>query len=64
MTTLRDILGNDREITRRELEKLELFAAESKRLTEGDVLTLCADNATLAIDDIASELWMQKGGRP
>lgn len=52
VTTLRDILGNDREITRRELEKLELFAAESKKLTEADVLTLCADNATLAIDDI------------
>jgi len=52
ITTLRDILGNDREVTRRELEKLELYAAESKRLTEDDVLTLCADNASLAIDDI------------
>jgi DNA polymerase-3 subunit delta len=52
-TTLRDALGNDREITRRELEKLVLFAAESKTLTEADVLTLCADNAALALDDIA-----------
>ncbi|MEO8882638.1 MAG: DNA polymerase III subunit delta [Devosia sp.] len=52
VTTLRDILGNDREVTRRELEKLELYAAESKRLTEADVLMLCADNAALAIDDI------------
>ena len=51
--TLRDQLGNDREITRRELEKLVLFAAESKRLTEADVLTLCADNAALVFDDIA-----------
>ncbi|HQZ12271.1 MAG TPA: DNA polymerase III subunit delta [Devosia sp.] len=50
--TLRDTLGNDREITRRELEKLGFFAAESKRLTRADVLTLCADNASLAIDAI------------
>lgn len=51
-TTLRDILGNDREITRRELEKLELYAASTKRLTRDDVLILCADNAMLAIDEI------------
>lgn len=51
-TTLRDALGNDREVTRRELEKLALYAAESKTLTREDVLTLCADNAALAIDEI------------
>jgi len=51
--TLRDQLGNDREITRRELEKLTLFAAASKRLTRTDVLTLCADNGALVIDEIA-----------
>lgn len=51
-TTLRDTLGNDREVTRRELEKLTLFAADSKQLTEADVLTLCADNAALVLDDI------------
>lgn len=50
--TLRDILGNDREITRRELEKLTLFAAASKTLTREDVLLLCADNGALAIDAI------------
>jgi DNA polymerase-3 subunit delta len=49
---LRDILGNDREVTRRELEKLAAYAAESKELTREDVLTLCADNAALAIDEI------------
>jgi DNA polymerase-3 subunit delta len=49
---LRDILGNDREVTRRELEKLASYAAESKALTREDVLTLCADNAALAIDEI------------
>jgi DNA polymerase-3 subunit delta len=52
-TTLRDQLGNDREITRRELEKLTLFAAKSKRLTRDDVLTLCADNGALVTDEVA-----------
>ncbi|MHB1109463.1 MAG: DNA polymerase III subunit delta [Devosia sp.] len=51
-TTLRDILGNDREITRRELEKLLLFADATKVLTRNDVLTLCADNAALVVDEI------------
>ncbi|HVW91922.1 MAG TPA: DNA polymerase III subunit delta [Devosia sp.] len=50
--TLRDLLGNDREITRRELEKLTLYAAASKRLTRADVLTLCADNGALVMDEI------------
>ena len=50
--TLREILGNDREITRRELEKLCLYAAGSKTLTRDDVLLLCADNGALAIDAI------------
>lgn len=52
VTTLREILGNDREITRRELEKLCLYAASSKLLTREDVLLLCADNAALVIDTI------------
>lgn len=52
ISTLRALLGNDREITRRELEKLTLFAAESKRLSRADVLALCGDNAALAIDEI------------
>ena len=52
-TTLRDILGNDREVTRRELEKLSLYAAESKVLTRDDVLLLCADNAALVLDEVA-----------
>lgn len=51
--TLRDTLGNDREVTRRELEKLSLYAAESKVLTREDVLVLCADNAALVLDEVA-----------
>lgn len=50
--TLREILGNDREITRRELEKVTLYAASTKSLTREDILTLCADNGALAIDAI------------
>lgn len=50
--TLREILGNDREVTRRELEKMVLYAATSKSLTREDVLLLCADNGMLAIDAI------------
>ncbi len=52
VTTLRDVLGNDREVTRRELDKLVLFAAETRQLSREDVLTLCADNAALVLDQI------------
>ncbi|MBU1304221.1 MAG: DNA polymerase III subunit delta [Alphaproteobacteria bacterium] len=51
-TTLRENLGNDREVTRRELEKLVLFSAQSKVLTRNDVLVLCADNAAMALDEV------------
>ena len=50
--TLCEILGNDREITRRELEKLCLYAAANKTLTRDDVLLLCADNGMMVIDAI------------
>ena len=49
---LRANLGNDREITRRELDKLVLYTAASKLLTVTDVATLCADNAALVLDEI------------
>jgi DNA polymerase-3 subunit delta len=52
-STLRETLGNDREVTRRELEKLSLYAADSKVLTRDDVLVLCADNAALVLDEVA-----------
>lgn len=55
-TTLRDTLGNDREVTRRELEKLVLYADQSKTLTRDDVLTLCADNAALVLDEVADAI--------
>jgi len=52
IAALRDSLGNDREVTRRELEKLELYAATSKVLTREDILILCADNGALVLDAI------------
>ena len=55
-TTLRDQLGNDREVTRRELEKLVLFANENRVLTRADVLALCADNAALVLDEVVDAL--------
>jgi DNA polymerase-3 subunit delta len=47
-----EVLGNDREITRRELEKLVLYAATSKMVTRADVLALCGDTGALVLDDI------------
>jgi len=52
ISTLRDYLGNDREITRREIEKLTLYALESKIITSKDIIALCGDNSILAIDQI------------
>lgn len=50
--TLLEILGNDREVTRRELEKLCLYAGTPGRLTRDDIFLLCADNGMMAIDSI------------
>lgn len=52
LTYLCSILGNDREITRRELEKLINFASQSKELSIADVLELCDDNAMVALDTL------------
>jgi DNA polymerase-3 subunit delta len=56
VATLREQLGNDREVTRRELEKLVLFADQNKVLTRADVLALCADNAALVFDEVADAI--------
>jgi DNA polymerase-3 subunit delta len=61
--TLRDQLGNDREVTRREIEKLVLYADESKTLTREDVITLCADNAAMVVDEIADAIGTGHAGR-
>ncbi|MCB9992492.1 MAG: DNA polymerase III subunit delta [Hyphomicrobiaceae bacterium] len=49
---LRSSLGNDREITRRELEKLVLYAQESRELSLDDIVALSGDNASIAVDQV------------
>lgn len=51
-TLLRSLLGNDREITRRELEKLCLYAGPNGRIEAEDVEMLVGDNSARAIDAI------------
>ena len=51
-------LGNDREVTRRELEKLINFAGEDKKLNISDIETLCGDNSTIALDELVDAVGM------
>ncbi|WP_404400964.1 DNA polymerase III subunit delta [Pelagibacterium halotolerans] len=53
---LRDMLGNDRQVTRGEIEKLILYAGESGSLTRDDVTALCGDNAALALDAVVDAI--------
>ncbi|AEQ53310.1 DNA polymerase III subunit delta [Pelagibacterium halotolerans] len=53
---LRDMLGNDRQVTRSELQKLVLYAGEGGKLTRDDVMRLCGDNAALAIDAVVDAI--------
>lgn len=52
LAMVRASLGQDRAITRNEIEKLTLFAAESKRLTVADVTALSADSAAPLVDAV------------
>ncbi|MEX1180373.1 MAG: DNA polymerase III subunit delta [Cucumibacter sp.] len=54
--TLREILGNDRAVSRSELDKLTLYALDTKRLSDADVLALCGDNAALTFEEIADSV--------
>ena len=49
---IRESLGNDRAITRAELEKLVLFAGPGGTITRDDVIALCADNAAILLDAV------------
>ncbi|MCD7058419.1 DNA polymerase III subunit delta [Pelagibacterium xiamenense] len=53
---LRDMLGNDRQVTRGEIEKLVLYAGEGGSLTRDDVTALCGDNAALALDAVVDAI--------
>jgi DNA polymerase-3 subunit delta len=50
--TLIALLGADRLATRSELDKLVLHAGKSRRVTFDDVLSVTADSAALALDDV------------
>jgi DNA polymerase-3 subunit delta len=50
--TLIALLGADRLATRSELDKLVLYAGDTKRISFDDVLSVTADSAALALDDV------------
>jgi DNA polymerase-3 subunit delta len=52
LRALIDVLGNDRQITRLEVEKLMIFAQESKQISYNDVIALCGDNASETMDEV------------
>lgn len=52
LSWLTDRLGGDRELSRRELEKLVLYMGDSKTVTEDDVLACIGDTAAMGLDDL------------
>ena len=50
---LADRLGGDRELSRRELEKLVTYMGANKAIGEEDVVTCIGDTAALSLDDLA-----------
>jgi DNA polymerase III subunit delta len=53
MEALTSLLGNDRAVTLRELEKIDLYLGAERNLTEEVVHTLLSDNQHLEISDAA-----------
>lgn len=60
LTAIRENLGNDREVTRRELEKLVAYAGDTGRLTDSDVLAVIANVGGLGIDNIIDAVALGK----
>lgn len=56
LTMLADQLGGDRELSRRELEKLILYKGGAGSVTEDDVLACVGDSSGLGIDDLVYAL--------
>ena len=52
LSWLTDRLGGDRELSRRELEKLVLYMGDAKSITEDDVLACIGDTAAMGVDDL------------
>jgi DNA polymerase-3 subunit delta len=51
-----DHLGNDRAVTRKELEKIDLYLGEERSLTMDHLHQLLGENKTLTTDDLAQAL--------
>lgn len=49
---LKDNIGSDRAISRSEIDKLCLYAAQKSQITPDDILAVIGDSAMLAIDDL------------
>lgn len=54
-------LGNDRGVTLAEIEKIDLFLGEERRLTLAQAILLSGDNAELTLDDLCHAV---AGGQP
>ncbi len=52
LSWLTDRLGGDRELSRRELEKLAIYMGDAKTVTEDDVLACIGDTAAMGLDDL------------
>jgi DNA polymerase-3 subunit delta len=52
LTWLVDFLGGDRELSRREIEKLILYKGSAGTVTEEDVLACVGDTAGFGVDDL------------
>ena len=52
LSWLTDRLGGDRELSRRELEKLVIYMGDAKSITEDDVFACIGDTAAMNLDDL------------
>ncbi|MBO6782228.1 MAG: DNA polymerase III subunit delta, partial [Alphaproteobacteria bacterium] len=78
LRTLAEFLGDDRQMNRREVEKLILFAGEAGEVSEDDVIACVGDSGTTSLDetvlaaadgnignlDLALERFWSDGGEP
>jgi DNA polymerase-3 subunit delta len=52
LSWLTDRLGGDRELSRRELEKLVLYMGNERTITEDDAMACIGDTAAMSLDDL------------
>lgn len=61
MALLASVLGNDRGVTLQEVEKIDIYLGEERRLTAAAARDLTGDNRELGLDDICNAV---AGGKP